>query len=92
MQEISPGHNSEEAARLESLEAKVDILNETVMACLVQLSRIYDILAVQYYAEYSKQGPEAEELLQGHEQGIIYTTAPVLVEFGEPEEEDNTDG
>lgn len=74
-----------------ALEAKVDILNETVMACLVQLSRIYDILAVEHYAERSKYGPEAKELLQGHEQGIIYTTAPVLVEFGEAED-DETDG
>ena len=72
------------------LEAKVDILNETVMACLVQLSRIYDILAVEHYAKRSSEGPEAEELLQGHEQGIIYTTAPVLRSFGSPEDNDES--
>lgn len=87
MHEVEPT-NSEIFDLVKEYNEKVDILNETVMACLVQLSRIYDIMAIEHYAKRSKYGPEASELLQGHEQGNIHTTAPVLRSFGEPEDDD----
>lgn len=80
-----------DSERLDSIIEGLDILNETLMACMVQLSRIYDITATEYYAERSRYGPEAQQLLQGHEKGDIFTTAPVLRSFGVAEDEEDED-
>lgn len=77
---------------LKGVNEGLDVLNETLMACMVQLSRIYDILAVEHYAKRSRYGDEAAELLNGHERGDIHTTAPVLRSFGAPDSDPLTDG
>lgn len=84
MHEVNDRTDSE---RLDKVIEGLEILNETLMACMVQLSRIYDVLATDLH---SKHGGNVEELLNGHEQGDIYTTAPVLRSFGEPDGEDES--
>lgn len=68
--------------RLEELTNKLDLLNQTSMAMLVQLSRLYDVIAAMAFAA----DDSISGLLDMHEAGDIFTTAPVLRSFGEPED------
>lgn len=83
MQEVTNDYNySELTKRVDELAAKLDVLNQTAMAMLVQMSRLYDVIA----AEAFEKNDNISGLLTMHEQGDIYTTAPVLRSFGEPED------
>lgn len=71
------------ADKLELVIERLGVLNETAMAAFVQLSRLYDILAADFYAKYEDS---AEGLLDMHEEGYINSTAPVLKGFGQEKE------
>lgn len=77
-----------DSERLEAIEQQLSLVNQNLMAVVVQLSRLYDIEAVNFFGA---RGDEAARLLEGHEDGHIFTTAPVLKSFGvpEPQEEDS---
>jgi hypothetical protein len=70
------------------LTESMKTLNDTAMGTLVQLSRLYDIEAVKFFGEHPQ---DAATLLTQHEQGIIFTTAPYLKQFGAPEDHDEND-
>jgi hypothetical protein len=62
-----------------SVESLLEELNNTAGGIFIQLSRIYDLLAAQAAGADTQQ---AVALLNMHEQGIIFTEAPVLQQFG----------
>jgi hypothetical protein len=78
--------NKTDSDRLDKIIEGLEILNETLMACMVQLSRLYDVAATELY---TKNGENVDELLNGHEHGDIFTTAPVLRSFGAPDDDDS---
>jgi hypothetical protein len=71
------------AEQVEQLAEGMNVLNETVMATFVQLSRIYDLLAAQASGANATQ---MEGLLNMHEEGNIFSTAPTLRSFGGSDE------
>lgn len=70
------------AKHAESLEK----VNETAMGTFVQISRLYDVVSA-YLATQDKQA--VINILNMHEEGLIYSTAPVLRGFGTGEADDD---
>lgn len=75
-----------------SIEDILEAIYEVQMGTFVQVSRIYDLLAIQAGKEVEERSDSLEEMvLNLHEQGVIFGPVPELRGFAKRDDSEDED-